>query len=584
MKVKDFCQYLSKLEKTTSRNEITAILADLFKQVSVKEIDKVCYLTLGQLAPLHRSILFNMAEKMMIRALSYSFKKPEEEISRLFKKTGDLGNVAQNFSPDRKKISLTVLDFYNQLLIIAQQEGSGSQERKIKLFSQLAGQLDPLSNRYLARITLGKLRLGFSDLTILDALSWMKTKTKELRPDLERAYNVSTDIGLVAQKFKKGGIKAIEKIQPQVGIPIRPALPERLSLPEKIVEKLGRFGLEPKYDGFRVQIHLDQSRVFEEKTDSFLFNSRGGYVRIFSRRLENTTPMFPDIVETIQKLKIKSAIFDGEAIGHDPKTGRFLPFQETAQRKRKYDVKEAKEKVPLKVFLFDLLYFNGKPLLKKTFKQRRFILEKIFQKNRLSNVVNLTPQKIVKTEKELEKYFDQYINQGLEGILCKKMKSHYRAGARDFTWVKYKKAMDSRLADTIDCLVMGYYRGRGKRSKFGIGAFLTGIWDSKNKNFSTIAKIGTGLTDNQWREIRQKADQNRALEKPKQYQVPKELAPDVWVEPEIVVEIEADEITKSPIHSSGCALRFPRMKKFREKKATEITSLKEVVKLYKIQS
>jgi len=524
MDINTLSQYLEKLEKTSSRNEITAILAELFHQSSVEEIDKICYLLLGRLAPQYRSIEFNLAEKMMIRILAFAFKKGEEEIKKKFKQVGDLGDVAYQLSQKRKTKPLTITNLYSQLLTIAKQTGPGSQERKIKLLAQLINQLAPLTNKYLVRIPIGKLRLGFSDITILDALSWMKTKDKSLRPALEKAYNISADIGLVAKTFKKGGIKAIQKIKPQIGIPIRPALTERLPTAEKIIEKMGQPAVEPKYDGFRVQIHLDRSRGFEEEKTA-LFDPYGCFVRIFSRRLENITSMFPEIVAATQKLPVKSAILDGEAIGIDPKTGKFLPFQETAQRKRKYHIAQAVQKIPLRVYVFDLLYLNGQSLLNKPLTYRRQQLESLITSSSSQNtnqaVLRLTPQKIAPNAQELEKLFHQWVGEGLEGVVCKKTNSSYRAGKREFVWVKYKRAMKSQLADTIDCLVMGYYRGRGKRSAFGIGAFLVGIWHPQKESFVTIAKIGTGLTDDQWREIRQKVDQIRTTKKPKDYQVPK---------------------------------------------------------------
>jgi len=567
MKAKTFSKYLAKLEATASRNEITAILANLFSQSSAKEIDKICYLSLGRLVPQYQSLEFNLAEKTMSKILAYAFQKSEKEIIEEFKKSGDLGNIAYNLTNSTRGGNLNIIQLHQQLSAIARQTGTGSQTRKTQLFSQLIHQLaDPLTSKYLVRITIGKLRLGFSDLTILDALSWMKTGNKELRPSIEKTYNISADIGLVAKVFKQGGIKALKKIRPRVGIPIRPALTERLNQPEKIIEKLGQPAIEPKYDGFRVQIHFNRAKKI---------------VRIFSRRMENTTVMFPEIVAAVQKLPAKSAILDGEAIGINPKTGKFLAFQETAQRKRKYKIKEAAKKTPLNVFVFDVLYLNNKSLLEKPFFQRRQLLEKLLAHQR--KILKLTPQKIVKTAKELEKLFYYWVNRRLEGIVCKKTGSFYQAGKRDFTWVKYKRAMKSHLADTVDCLVMGYYRGRGRRSTFGIGAFLAGVWDPKKEIFITIAKIGTGLTDKQWREIRQRVDKINSKKKPGQYFVPKALIPDIWASPGLVVEILADEITKSPLHSSNLALRFPRMQRFRDKKPTDITSLPEIKKLYKMQ-
>jgi len=584
MKTNRFAKILRRLEKTASRNEITEILANLFSEVKVNEIGHVCYLILGQLAPLHQSVDFNLAEKSLINILAITYNRPKAEIVRLFKKKGDLGDLALSLNGKKHNREIEVNELYDRLTEIANQEGLGSQERKLNLFSSLLGKLSPLAQKYIIRIPVGKLRLGFSNLTILDALSFMSTGNKSLRPALEQAYNVSTDIGLVAKIFKKNSARGLKKISPTVGIPIKPALTSRLSSIEDILKKLKKFALEPKYDGFRVQIHMDKKK--KEKTkDANLFGQNQKekpFIRFFSRQLNNTTHMFPDLISAIENLPIKSVIFDGEAIGFDQKTGGFLQFQETVQRRRKYQIAETAKKIPLKIFIFDLLYLNGQSTMDLPFSKRRRILEKIFKKTNKNSLVSLTPQNIVSTKAQTEKDFDQYVSRGLEGIVCKKLNSKYKAGARDFTWVKYKKAMKSHLVDTLDCLILGYYAGKGKRSSFGIGAFLVGIKD-KNYGFKTIAKIGTGLSDELWKEVKIKSDKLNVNRKPKEYSVPKELKPDVWIAPGLVVEIKADELSKSPLHSSGYAMRFPRMERFRKKQPNEITSLKEVVDLYTMQ-
>jgi len=584
MKTKQFARFLKRLEETNLRNKITEILAELFSKVSVKEIDKVCYLVLGQLAPLHQSVDFNIAEKSMINIIAATYNRPKDEIIRMFKQKGDLGDLAFDLGSKKTAKDISISQLYTRLVEIANQEGIGSQERKLNLFSSLLLDLNPLAQKYIIRMPVGKLRLGFSNLTILDALSFMNTGDKSLRPALERAYNVSTDIGLVAKIFKQKGESGLKKIEPIIGIPIKPALTSRLGSIEDILKKLGGFALEPKYDGFRVQIHLDKKKK-EKIKDSDLFNNNNkerAFIRFFSRQLNDTTHMFPDLISQVESLPVTSAIFDGEAIGFDQKTGNFLQFQETVQRRRKYQIEETAKKIPLKVFVFDLLYLNGKSTMNLAFSQRRKKLEEIFKKTNKDSLVSLTPQDIVTTKAQIEKKFYQYILQGLEGIICKKLASKYKAGARDFTWVKYKRTMKSHLVDTLDCLILGYYAGKGKRSDFGIGAFLVGIRD-KTDNFKTIAKIGTGLSDELWKEVKTKADKIKTDKKPKEYSVPKELTPDVWLAPGLVVEIKADELSQSPLHSSGYALRFPRMERFRKKQPNEITSLKEVKNLYTMQ-
>jgi DNA ligase-1 len=598
MTFKRLSSYLEKLEKTASRNEMTAILAELFKEAKAGEIDKICYLSLGRLAPKYEGIEFNIAEKMMIKILARAYEKETSGVRKLYKKVGDLGEVAGRFATQRVKKKteaqkISVNEVFGRLYEIAITSGEGSVERKIDLFTKLLLQLSPLSAKYVVRIPIGKLRLGFSDMTILDALSWMKTGDKTLRPELERAYNISADIGRIAKVFKEKGLKGIKKIEASVGTPIRTAQAERLPTAEKIIEKLGKCASEKKMDGFRVEIHIDTTRKMREsgvQLDFEDFDTSGPWVAIFSRNLENITHMFPDIVEAAQKLKVRKAVLDGEAIAYNPDTGEFLPFQETVQRKRKYGIAEKARKIPLKVFAFDLLYLDGKSLISEPFSKRRKLLKKVLGKVR--DTIQLAYQKIISTPAEIHREFDLSISEGLEGLVVKKLDSVYQAGARNFNWVKYKRTTEGELADTIDCVVMGYYRGRGKRAGFGIGAFLTGVYDEASDQFMTIAKIGTGLTDEQWGEMKKRCDGVKALDKPARFVMDKNLDPDVWCEPAIVVEIKADEITKSPVHTAakdsdalglggpGLALRFPRLVDFRDKDPEQATTVEEVLRLY----
>jgi DNA ligase-1 len=332
-----------------------------------------------------------------------------------------------------------------------------------------------------------------------------------------------------------------------------------------------------------MQIHYDKGQFKPLATQENLFADTSKMVKIFSRNLDNQTAMFPDIIEAVQKLAVKSIILDGEAVGYDSKTGKLLPFQETVTRKRKHGVGQQVDSVPIKVFVYDLLYLDGQNMIEKTFRVRRQALEKIFSKAKVEQL-QLAEQEIVSDPKQLNELLRKYLNMGLEGVMCKKLSTPYQAGSRNFNWVKFKKNTQGDLVDTIDCLVMGYYAGKGKRSGFGIGAFLVGVPDEKGQ-IGSIAKIGTGLTDEQWVEIRKRADKLTVKEMPTNYLVDKNLYPDSWVKSELVVEIMADEITKSPIHAYGLALRFPRLVRFRDDKVVnEATSKKELEKLFKLQN
>jgi len=583
MRFLEFARYLETLEKTSSRNRMTEVLAELLRACDEKEIDKVCYLSLGQLAPLYEGLEFNLAEKMMIKVLAQVFGQSEEKIRQEFKKVGDLGETAYKFkiqNPKFKIQNLTVSEVYEKLLEIAKESGEGSVERKIDRMAALINELDPLSSKYVVRIPLGRLRLGFSELTILDALSWMLVGSKEKREEIEAVYNVRADVGEVAKELKVKSQKLkveevmerLKDIKPTVEIPIMPALCQRLPNPEEMIKKMGLVAAEPKFDGTRLQIHFRQP----------------DFVRIFTRNLENVTAMFPDIVEAVKKeVLAKAAILDGEAIGFDPKNGKFLPFQETIKRKRKYEVEEKAKEIPLKYFVFDILYKDGESLLDFPLKKRREILEEVLSSK--NQRIVLTPQIVTDDPQKLRLFHDEQIAKGLEGAVVKKWQAPYDPGRRGYTWVKFKAEKKGKrgggLVDTLDCVVMGYYKGRGKRAGFGIGAFLVGIKESENSDrFLTISKIGTGLTDEQWRELKVKSEKLKVKSQPKEYKVDKNLAPDVWCEPQLVVEIEADNITVSPVHTAALALRFPRLLRFREDKSpTEATTLAEAKRLYRMQ-
>ncbi|MFA6081119.1 MAG: ATP-dependent DNA ligase [Patescibacteria group bacterium] len=570
----ELAKYFERIEKNSSRLEITRILSELFKKLNSEEIAKVVYLLQGRVGPAYEGIDFGMAERTIIKASMSALNIDRSYFEKEFKKSGDLGQTVEAFkklytSFEEKDMEvLMVYDFFYRL---ATASGNGSQDIKVSLLSQLIRQLDPLSGRYLVRLPTGIIRLGFSDMTILDAYSWMLVGDKSLRPVIETAYHVRPDLGFIGKTLKEKGIGGLKKIEPKVFTPIIMMKAERMSSAREIIKQIGKCLVEPKFDGFRLQIHY-----------------KNGQVKLFSRSLEDVTFMYPDIVEGVKKeIRSDELIIEGEAIGYDPKTGEFLPFQETVQRKRKYDIGMKAIEVPLKLFAFELLYLNGKNYIKQPFIERRKALEDVTVKNTdiSKQIIVVDHQEEVEKEERLEEIFDLAIAKKLEGVIAKKIDGIYQPGARAWNWIKYKRSYSSKINDTIDCLVMGYDFGKGKRTDFGMGAFLVGVFDSKNDKFVTVAKIGTGLTDEEWRELKVKSQMLKVKEKPANYLVDKQAECDVWLTPKIVVEIKADEITKSPTHTAGLALRFPRLEKFRDdKNPQEITTLKEVEKMYKTQS
>ncbi len=578
--------YFQQIESTSARLAMTEQLAQLFTEAEAVEIDKICYLSLGMLAPKFIGLDLMLAEKMMIRASAQSLGISTETVVEVFKETGDLGLAYQKLK-EQKNLSeqLSVNEVYSQLVLIAKDSGFGSQERKLMVMSTLLGSLDSLSGKYVMRMAVGKLRLGFSDMTILDALSWMEKGDKSLRNELEFAYNVRADIGQVAQIFKKDGLEAISKIIPVPGTPIRPARATPLTDPEDILEKMSgrRCAVEPKFDGFRVQIHLDRSRDSQNESEGSLFSQeKTCFVKIFSRNLDDTTAMFPDLVEAARNLSCESVILDGEAVAVDPDSFEVLPFQETVKRKRKYGIAETARQLPLWAYVFDVIYLDGVSLLTFPLHERREKLVALFTHNLQSQALKLADQTIVEKVEDLNTYFKEMAEQNLEGLMAKKLDAPYRAGARDFTWVKYKVGMQADMADTVDAVVMGYFKGQGKWAQFGLGKVLVGIRDSEK--IISLSKLGSGFSETSIVEMRERCDNLKIEKRPDEYSVDKTLVPDVWVEPGLVIEIRADSVSRSPLYQTGYSLRFPRFIKFRDDKgvedATSLVELQTIAKMF----
>lgn len=585
MKYVDLCLYLEKINQTTKRLEITAIIADLIKKLDIKETEKALFLSLGYLNPPYNQIKFNLADKMVMRSLSIAYKIDPKVIEDKYNKEGDLGEVAYSLCHNKKDSNLSVVDIYSLFLDIAQQEGTGSQERKLSKLADLLLKLSPLETKYAIRIILGTTRLGFTEQTIIDALSVIETNSKNASPKIEEVYNIYPNIGFVASKIKKDGLNGLKDIKADTGIPILPQKAQRLSDPNEILKKMdGTAWVEYKFDGTRVQLHIDrtkapdytkitQSELFDFKENSFL-------VKTFTRNLEESTYQFPDIISMATKQVLaQSVILDGEAVGYDFKNQKFIPFQETIQRKRKHDIDKYAKQIPLKYIIFDILYINGTQITNLPLKERVVLLKEVIKE---SELFHISPHQQVDNPNEIWDLFESSKEKDLEGIMIKNPNSPYRAGAREFSWIKLKRSNTDILEDTIDCVVLGYYFGKGNRANFGIGGFLCGIWDKDEQNFTTLTKVGTGLKDEEWIDLKERCDKIKLKTQPKNVKVDKTLIPDVWIEPKIVVELGGDEISTSPTHTSGFALRFPRFIRYRtDKSPTDTTSPQEIKAMQK---
>lgn len=579
-------EYFGQIEATSLRNAKTAILADLLKEASYEEVDKLVYLVLGGLRPAFDRLEFSMAEKMILRSIGSS---PAD-----YQKVGDLGELVLKLKQDSRLqiLDLSVEEVYERLEKIAKDSGSGSQERKVMALAKLINSMEPQSAKYTVRMVAGKLRLGFSDKTIIDALSYFENGTKDYSEKLEQSYQMRPDPGVLAQLVKKMGVeKAVNHLSVEIGTPIVPALAQRLKTAKEMIEKMGRVVVESKFDGTRVQIHFSRKQqdsryqiTDNSRTQVSMFGDEAEkpkfWVRTFTRNLDESSEMFPELQRIADQIRAEEVILDSEAVGYDPTTKKLVPFQMTITRKRKHGVAEAQNSVPLQFFVFDIMYLDGKSLINLPLIERRKILSQVIREGDVLKV-----DEFIETDSPdvLREYHKKQLEAGLEGALVKQVDGSYMPGRTGFNWVKFKEAEDSRakLSDTIDVVIMGYYLGKGKRSEFGLGAFLVGV--KSGDEIVTLAKVGTGITDEIFKELNERLQTIKVDKQPEEYRVPKTLEPDAWVEPKIVVEVAADEITISPTHSAGYALRFPRLVKFRDDKSSEqITTLEEVKTMFGI--
>jgi len=569
MRFIELAGYFERLEKTSKRLEMFDILAELFQKASALEIDKIIYLVQGELLPPFHGLMIGMSEKYLLRAIARSANRPLPEVETLFRTEGDLGKTAEQLVRGEGR-GLGVAEIYHRLFLIAEVSGEGSVEKKIDALSALLMDASPKEAKYIARFVIGKLRLGAGDATVMEALAKARCD-RSLRPLLERGYNITSDLGLTARVFFEKGEDGIGAMKVRMGYPIRPALCERLSSAEEIVEKIGRCSVEMKYDGFRCQVHKSKNEV-----------------AIFSRNLERTTPMFPEIVEAIRRhLSAPEAIVEGEALAYDEASGSLLPFQVTSQRKRKHGIEEAAKSFPLRLYLFDLLYLNHEDYTSRPYSERRAMLASLIKKN---NTIFLSEAIESDDPKAIVRFFDGGIERGLEGVVAKRLDRPYAAGSRNFNWIKLKRSYKGELSDSIDLCIVGYFVGKGHRASFGIGGILGAVYDPESDAFKTISRIGSGFTEEEWIRLKKVLDDSKAPHRPPR--VDSLVEPDVWVMPTYVVTVTADEITRSPSHTAGrdeegigYALRFPRVQGGlrADKRPEDSTSVGEIIEMFRSQ-
>ena len=604
------CKLFEKIENTASRLDMTSLMGDFLKQCNIDDIEMISYLVQGRVAPMFVSSEFNYSEKSLLNLINGYIKRIDKDIDvfNIRNEKGDIGDVVYEISNNlgSRNKRYTIKDVYELLWDIVNTSGTGSVERKDNLVMNFLSSSTAIESKYFSRIVCGSLRLGLHSKTMMDVFSYMVTGDKDLSDEFGRVYGVSSDIGYVASKLdnfdKEKVLKNLEDIGVNPGFPVLSRLVERVGSFDEVIDRFGgKFLVQGKFDGLRLQIHkynkdeiLKRNVVWKsylkdrsQGLNLFVRSDDDTVVKLFTRNLEDVTEMFPEVVEDAKNFPLDSFILDSEVLGWDYTNDTFLSYQTTMQRKRKYEVGDIREKIPVKAMLFDIVYLNGKDLTQFDTFRRVEILEENF--GNVDDSLRVAQTTVVNSVEELKKLFDEYVSQGLEGVIVKQLSGGYDAGKRNFEWIKIKKSIDRGLVDTIDMVVVGYYYGSGRRAELGIGALLGAVYNEEEDRYDAICKVGTGISDELFKNILENLKGFATLKKTKNVVVNDVLKPDVWVRPKFVITVDADEVTRDISKDkngvgNGLSLRFPRLVEWDRGKGIEnITTVKELIAMFELR-
>ncbi|MEM5794458.1 MAG: ATP-dependent DNA ligase [Candidatus Aenigmatarchaeota archaeon] len=552
------------LENVSAKLKKTEILAKLFSQAPIEDLEKVVLLAQGLVYPKYTGLELGIATQMMIRAISKATGVKPELVEEKFKETGDLGLAAEQCVKSKKQVTLftkklTVSYVFKNLQELAVVTGKGSQEKKLKIIAELLASAKPEEARYIVRTILQELRIGVAEGIIRDAIvdaflfkkNMSKEEKEKLTEAVEYAWNILSDFGEVARIAKEKGVEGLKSVKVKLGRPIQVMLGEKAESIKEVLDEFKKIAAEYKYDGARVQAHKQGDKIW-----------------LFTRREEEVTKQFPDLVQYLREaLKPKECIVEGEALAINPKTKLPLPFQVLSQRiHRKYDIEKMIKEIPVQIHLFDVVYLEGKQLFDKPFKERRKILEKIVRI--IPGKVELAKQIITSDLKTAEEFYQEALNAKQEGLMLKILDSPYVFGRHVGTMYKIKPIME-----TLDLVIVGATYGEGLRAKW-LSSYVLACRDPDTGEFLPCGMMGTGLTEEQFQLM---TDTLKDL-------IVEEKGREVRIRPKIVVEVAFQEIQKSPNYSSGYALRFPRLVRIREDKGPEeADTIDRLVELYKSQ-
>jgi DNA ligase 1 len=549
------------LEGKSGKLDKTHIIADLLKRTSKELLPDVVLLLNGSVFPAWNEEELGLANQLMIKAMSKAYGINEKEIVKEFKKSGDLGLVIEKFSKARKQTTLgsrelSLEKVFENLRLIAKQSGKSSQDRKMDLIAELLVQSKPKEAKYIVRTGLSQLRIGVAEGLIRDAISEAFAVPVE---KVENAWSLNPDYGEIARISEEQGEKGLDNVKVELGRPLMVQLAEKAPSLEEAINSFEKVALEYKYDGARFLIHKKKDKIW-----------------IFTRRLENITRAFPDVVEVCKKsLKADECIVDGEGLAINKKTGKPLPFQMLSQRiKRKYYIGEISEDIPIELNLFDIVYLDGKPLFGLTLKERRDRLSKVVKE--FPGKIQLARQLVTKNLKEADKFYNEALKNGQEGLIVKDMDAKYQPGRRVAGgWLKVKPVLES-----LDLAITGAIWGTGKRAGW-FGSFLIACRDPNTGDFLECGMLGTGVKEIESEEGGVTFKELTKVLKPL---VEFDKGNQVKITPKIVLEVSYEEIQKSPTYSSGYALRFPRLLRLRvDKGPEEADDLDRLDRIYKAQ-
>jgi len=531
------------LEGTTKKLEKRDILSNFYKSCPEEDLNKVVLLSMGiVLTELELGIASEMMKRIIIRSTGCS----DKELAKKFRETGDLGLTAEFFVANKKQRTLgekelTVDKVFENLKKLPEITGSGSQEKKVALVSELISPASPKEARYIARTVLGEMRIGVAAGIVRDAIA----KAFEQDPkEVEHSFDITGNYGIVAEMAKKGRFKT----EIVIGRPVRVMLAERSPDLESAMKEFDFPALETKYDGFRMAIHKQDEKI-----------------KLFSRRLDDVTKQFPEIVAWGKEcIKCRECIIEGEVLALS-REGKPLPFQQLSRRiQRKYDIEKMVREIPVQINLFDLIYFNGISWMKKPLRKR---WKKLKETIKESKNFRLAEHIETKDFKKAEEFYKKSLALGQEGVIVKNLDAHYQPGKRVGFWLKVKEIMEP-----LDLVIVGASWGEGHRARW-LGSLLLAA--RKGKEFLPTGMMGSGLTEEQLEEVTKKLKKL----------IVEEHGKSVKVKPEIVIEVAYEEIQKSPKYPTGYALRFPRLLRFREeeKKPEEADTVATIEKLFRQQ-